>query len=109
MIIWLILTVIFLAYVNGANDNFKGVATLFGSRTLGYNGALWWAAATTFAGSIASLFISRGLINAFSGKGLVPNFLTGDPTFLLAVGLGAALTVMLATFWVFQFPQLTHL
>jgi PiT family inorganic phosphate transporter len=25
-----------LAYANGANDNFKGVATLFGSRTASY-------------------------------------------------------------------------
>jgi len=30
------LAVCFLAYSNGANDNFKGVASLFGSRTCGY-------------------------------------------------------------------------
>ena len=29
-------TTIFLAYANGANDNFKGVATLFGSQTTNY-------------------------------------------------------------------------
>ncbi len=28
------------AFVNGANDNFKGVATLYGSGTLSYRGAL---------------------------------------------------------------------
>ena len=33
MIIILVLIVAFLAYANGANDNFKGVATLFGSGT----------------------------------------------------------------------------
>lgn len=96
-IAWLVFAVVFLAYANGANDNFKGVATLFGSRTTDYRRALWWATLTTFAGSCVALTLSGGLVKAFSGKGLVPDFLTGDPQFLLAVGLGAALTVMLAT------------
>ena len=97
MIWWLLLAVVFLAYANGANDNFKGVATLFGSRTTDYRKALWWATLTTLAGSCAALALSGGLVKAFSGKGLVPDLLTHDPQFLLAVGLGAALTVMLAT------------
>lgn len=95
--LWLIGTVFFLAYSNGANDNFKGVATLFGSGTTGYRGALWWATVTTLAGSCAALFLSGRLVAAFSGKGLVPDELTQDSSFLLAVGLGAALTVLLAT------------
>jgi PiT family inorganic phosphate transporter len=37
------------------------------------------------------------LVKAFSGKGLVPASVTANPAFLLAVGLGAALTVFLAT------------
>ncbi len=53
----LLLTIWFLAYSNGANDNFKGVATLFGSDTLNYKKAIWWATGTTFAGSIASIFL----------------------------------------------------
>src|SRR3989338_7211961 len=97
MIAWLVLVVAFLAYANGANDNFKGVATLFGSRTTDYRKALWWATLTTFAGSCAAILFSGGLVKAFSGHGLVPDLLTHDPRFLLAVGLGAALTVMLAT------------
>ncbi len=97
MSIWVPLAVLFLAYTNGANDNFKGVATLFGSGTTSYRKALWWATATTCAGSCAALALSSGLVKAFSGKGLVPDLLTHDPQFLLAVGLGAALTVMLAT------------
>ena len=98
MTLWLLLTVLFLAYSNGANDNFKGVATLFGSGTTDYKRALWWATATTLAGSVASLFISQGLIAAFSGKGLVPIEATTNVDFLLAVGFGAASTVILATF-----------
>lgn len=83
--------VLVLAYANGANDTFKGVATLFGSRTTDYRRALWWAIGTTFAGSCAALFLSSGLTEAFSGKGLVPDVMTRDPRFLLAVGMGAAL------------------
>jgi len=97
MTLWLLGCVLFLAYANGANDNFKGVATLFGSGTTDYRKALGWATVTTLAGSCAAVLLSGGLIKAFSGKGLVPDALTHDPTFLLAVGLGAALTVMIAT------------
>ncbi len=93
----LLAAILFLAYTNGANDNFKGVATLFGSRTTGYSRALAWATITTFAGSLAAMGSSQGLIKAFSGKGLVPAAVTAQPAFLLAVGLGAALTVFLAT------------
>jgi inorganic phosphate transporter, PiT family len=52
----LFLVTCFLAYSNGANDNFKGVATLFGSKTTSYGRAIWWATITTFAGSVGSLF-----------------------------------------------------
>ena len=98
MVLWLLFfAVVFLAFSNGANDNFKGVATLFGSRTTGYHRALWWATITTFAGSGVSLVLAQSLIKAFSGKALVPDILTTDPHFLVAVGAGAALTVLLAT------------
>lgn len=89
--------VIFLAYANGANDNFKGVATLFGSKTLSYKKSLVWATATTFAGSMAAVYLAGGLVKTFSGKGLVPEALAAQPEFLLAVALGAALTVIVAT------------
>ncbi|PCI36379.1 MAG: phosphate permease [Elusimicrobia bacterium] len=97
----------FLAYSNGANDNFKGVATLFGSGTMDYKKALRLATATTIAGSMASIFFAQSLLKTFSGKGLVPPSLAGSPEFLLAVALGAGLTVMLAT--VIGFPiSTTH-
>jgi inorganic phosphate transporter, PiT family len=89
--------VLFLAYANGANDNFKGVATLFGSGTATYRTALIWATGTTLAGSVLALLFAGGLVEAFKGKGLVPDAVTQEPAFLLAVALGAALTVMLAT------------
>jgi inorganic phosphate transporter, PiT family len=91
------LAVCLLAYANGANDNFKGVASLFGSRTCGYRPAIVWATAATFAGSITALFVAQALLRRFSGAGLVPEALVGSPPFVLAVALGAGATVLLAT------------
>src|SRR6201996_363477 len=97
MLILLFIAACFLAYSNGANDNFKGVASLYGSRTATYGTALGWATITTFAGSITSIFVAETLLKKFSGKGLVPDALVTSEHFLLAVVLGAALTVILAT------------
>jgi inorganic phosphate transporter, PiT family len=94
----LFLVTCFLAYSNGANDNFKGVASLFGSRTCGYRTAISWATITTFAGSILSIFLAQTLLKKFGGKGIVPDQLTGSEYFVLAVAGGAGLTVILATF-----------
>lgn len=85
-----------LAFVNGANDNMKGVATLYGSGALGYRASLRLATLSTAAGSLASLLLAGSLAKAFSAKGLVPAaFLT--PEYLAAVALGASATVLVAT------------
>ncbi len=88
---------LWLSFANGANDNFKGVATLLGSGTTSFDRALWWGTATTLAGSACALFVSGQLAAAFSGKGVVPDSLAGSPAFLFAVGSGAASVVMVAT------------
>ncbi len=93
----IVLGVGLLAYANGANDNFKGVASLFGSGTADYRTSITWATVTTFAGSIAAIFLAEVLVRKFSGKGLVPEALTLSPQFVLAVALGAGGTVLLAT------------
>lgn len=49
------------------------------------------------AGSLCSIFIAQGLLQKFSGKGLVPDQVVTSPALLLAVALGAGLTVILAT------------
>ena len=87
----------FLAYSNGANDNFKGVATLLGSGTTNYKKAIRWATITTFAGSIAAIFLAETLVKNFSGKGLVPDELIQNPIFAISIALGAGFTVLLAT------------
>jgi PiT family inorganic phosphate transporter len=93
----LLLTTLFLSYINGANDNFKGVATLWGSGTTTYKGALKLATVTTLLGSLGALFISTSLISVFSGKGLVPDAIVNDPNFLISVAAGAGFTVWIAT------------
>lgn len=93
----IILIGLLLAYGNGANDNFKGVATLFGSGTTSYRGALIWATVTTALGSITALVVARQLLSAFSGEGLVPAHVVADPVFPAAVALAAGLTVLMAT------------
>lgn len=93
----LLLFVVFLAYANGANDNFKGVATLYGSRAASYRSALVWATVTTLGGSALALALASGLTATFSGKGLVPDAVIARPAFLLSVALGAGLTVLLAS------------
>jgi len=91
------LAVLFLAYSNGANDNFKGVATLLGGGLCSYRRALAWATVTTAVGCLLALVLANGLVATFSGRGLVPDRVTTEPGFLLAVSLGAALTVLVAT------------
>ena len=87
----------FVAFTNGANANFKGVASLYGSGTTTLRRALLWGTATTFAGSIAAMSLSGGLLQKFGGRGIVPDALAGSPGFVAAVALGAASTSFLAT------------
>jgi PiT family inorganic phosphate transporter len=97
---WTLAPVLFgtlwLAWSNGANDNFKGVATLYGSGTLSYRSALAWATFATVAGSLVSLFLAQQLVQTFSGDGLIPSG-TLNAAMLAAIGIGASVTVLLAT------------
>jgi inorganic phosphate transporter, PiT family len=86
-----------LAWVNGANDNIKGAATLVGSGLASARAAIVLASTATAAGGLASLWLALGLLQAFSGHGMVPASLAGTAQFLVPVGLGAAATVGLAT------------
>lgn len=107
MVLFLFISVLLLSYSNGANDNFKGVATLYGSGTMQYKPALILATITTFAGSICSYFFAEALLKNFSGKGLVPDDIVQSVDFVLAIALAAGATVLLAT--KFGFPiSTTH-
>lgn len=88
---------LFLAFSNGANDNFKGFATVWGSHSLSYRHALTLATIATVAGSLASLFLAHELVQQFSGKGLVPDSIASSQIFMASVAIGAAAAVMTAT------------
>lgn len=96
-IIAVICVILLLAAANGANDNVKGAATLIGSGVVGFRGAIAFATLATALGGIASIYLANGLLEAFSGKGIVPADVTTSPAFLFAVATAAALTVWLAT------------
>lgn len=89
---------LFVAYSNGANDNFKGVATLYAADVTSYEKAITIGTLATFAGCIASVFLAEALVQAFSGRGLVPDAVADSPIFLAAVATGTGTTVILATF-----------
>jgi PiT family inorganic phosphate transporter len=93
----LVIAVFWLAYSNGANDNFKGVATLYGSGAASFRRSLALATVATASGCLVSVFAASSLLKAFSGKGLVPDALTQSPILLFAVGGAAAITILLAT------------
>lgn len=62
MLTAIVVAVLLLAYANGANDNFKGVATLFGSATASYRRALAWGTLTTLAGSSLALLVAHSCL-----------------------------------------------
>ncbi len=97
MVVVLCLAALLLAYSNGANDNFKGFATIWGSGEADYSTALWFATVATVLGALAAVYIANGLVASFSGRGLVRDELAGSPQFIFAVAVGAGLTVILAT------------
>jgi PiT family inorganic phosphate transporter len=92
----LLCAVLFLAYTNGANDNFKGVATLYGSASTTYRKALIWTTLATLTGGLMSVVLAHGLVKAFSGAGLI-DAATSDPIMLTTIGAAAAVTIFLAT------------
>lgn len=101
-----LLGALWLAWSNGANDNFKGVATLYGSGVLGYRSALWLATIATLAGSLLSVWLAHGLVQTFSGNGLLSSGAM-TPAMLAAAGIGAGATVLLAT-WFGMPTSTTH-
>jgi PiT family inorganic phosphate transporter len=103
----LLVATCFLAYSNGANDNFKGVASLLGSRTCGCGTALAWATVATGAGSLAAVFLAQSLLEKFSGQGFAANLATallvntanyhGLPVSTTHVSVGSLLGIGIAT------------
>ncbi|HYW18743.1 MAG TPA: anion permease [Nodularia sp. (in: cyanobacteria)] len=96
LIISLFLATLFLAYSHGANDNFKGVATLFASRTTSYQTAILWGSLTTFAGAVASVFWAGKLVERFTAQSIFPDTTANVPEIHLAVAITTGLTLLIA-------------
>ena len=95
--LFLITAAVALAYANGANDNFKGVATVYGAGVLSFQSARIVATVATLCGAIIAIVLAESLARAFSGRGLVSAALVSSPLFACAVAVGAATTVFIAT------------
>ena len=96
MLYVLIAGIVLLGFANGANDNFKGVATLWGSGRYGYSKVLAWATVWAFAGSALAIYFSAGLVKVFSGGQFLTSTASLNPSFPAAVALGTAITVLIA-------------
>ncbi len=92
----LLLTLVFvLAYLNGANDISKGIATLVGGGVMRPSRAILWGAFTTTAGALAGVAITGGLIKTFS-SGILSQT-SNATTFPMAVAIGAMGWIFFAT------------
>jgi PiT family inorganic phosphate transporter len=87
-----------LAFANGANDNFKGVATLWGGGDLTYRQAWFVANAATLFGACVAVYLGGEVAKTFSGKGVIGADVLQSYSFAMAFAGGAAATVFLATF-----------
>ena len=58
----LFIVVLALAYVNGANDNIKSFATVYGSGVLDYRRAVTFATTAQVAGSAMSIVVAGPFI-----------------------------------------------
>jgi len=85
-----------LAYVNGANDVGKGVATLVGSGTAEYRRALAWGTAWTAAGGLLGAMFAGAMLTTFGNGLLAPGTVTPFAAALAGL-LGAGGWVLLAT------------
>ncbi len=85
-----------IAFVNGANDVSKGIATLVGSGVTDYRGAIRWGALWTAAGGLAGAGLAGNMLDTF-GKGLLEPGTAPAFSAALATILGAAAWVLFAT------------
>ena len=62
MLTLIVIAVVIVAYANGANSSFKGVAALYGSGTTSFRTAVNWATITTAAGCVAAMLMGAAIV-----------------------------------------------
>lgn len=85
-----------LAYVNGANDVSKGIATLVGSGVTNYRRAIAWGALWTAAGGLLGAAAAKAMVATF-GHGLLAAGTSPTLAAATATLIGAAAWVLIAT------------
>src|SRR2546426_1703885 len=87
---------VLIAYVNGANDVSKGIATLAGGDVTNYRRAILWGTFWTGLGGFAGALLAHAMVGTF-GRSLLASGIA--PTFAAATAtvLGAAAWVALAS------------
>ncbi len=85
-----------IAYVNGANDVSKGVATLVGSGITDFRRAILWGTLWTGIGGVSAALLARAMVYTF-GKGMLASGTQVTLGAALATIAGAALWVGIAT------------
>ncbi len=81
-----------IAYMNGANDVSKGIATLVGSGVANYRRAILWGTLCTGFGGLAGAFLAGAMVQKF-GAGLLAEATTPTFTAALSTILGAAVVL----------------
>jgi inorganic phosphate transporter, PiT family len=84
------------AWVNGANDVSKGIATLVGSGVTNLRTAVLWGTLWTGVGGIAGAFLARAMVEMF-GRGLLTPAAHPTAAAALATIAGAVIWVAAAT------------
>lgn len=85
------------ATFNGANDNFKGFATIWGADILSFKQSLFLSTLATVLGGLLSIYLAGNLLSVFSGKEIITVDRFVQVNLLLSVSLGALITLILAT------------
>ncbi len=95
-LVWIAVPVLLLAWINGANDVSKGVATLIGSGASNARTAIAWGTLWTVLGGLTAVVWGASLVSTFSSGFLAPGF---PMTRMFAIGAmtGAFAWVLLAT------------
>lgn len=94
--LFLLVLGIFIAYVNGANDVSKGIATLVGSGVTNYRRAILWGAVWTGIGGLAGALLAGAMVQTF-GNGLLNDGTVPTVSATVAMIIGAAAWVAIAT------------
>jgi PiT family inorganic phosphate transporter len=85
-----------LAYVNGANDVSKGIATLVGSGVTDYRRAILWGSFCTGLGGLAGAIFATAMVGTF-GRGLLSQNTVPTWAAALATIIGSTAWVAIAT------------